>query len=78
MNTIRGIKNKDFDVNRKPRNEYAQSVSKPTRSNQRKMKWVTRRICLFHGERFHWKQRCRRCRRLITFQIPTSSLGSRA
>lgn len=30
--------------------------------------WKTSRFCLRHGEEFCWKNRCRRCRHLITFQ----------
>lgn len=33
------------------------------------IKWKTRRVCLLHGEGFRWKNRCRRCRHLIAFQV---------
>ena len=36
---------------------------------EKNIKWKTRRLCLLHGERFRWKNRCRRCRHLITFQV---------
>jgi hypothetical protein len=34
--------------------------------------WKTRRLCLLHGERFLWKNRCRHCNYLIAFQARLS------
>jgi len=33
----------------------------------RKRPWHTRVLCLRHGERFRWKNRCARCHYLIRF-----------
>jgi len=33
------------------------------------VEWKTRSLCLRHGQRFHWKDRCPRCRYLIRFQV---------
>jgi len=77
MKNINDIEDKAF-LNGKQTNGSTQSVSYPplfidARGKEGKVeeniKWKTRRLCLLHGERFQWKNRCRRCRHLITFQV---------
>jgi len=77
MKSIEEIGNKAF-LNGKQPNGSTGSVSSPplfigTRGREEtveeKVKWKTRRVCLRYGERFQWKNRCGRCRYLITFQV---------
>ena len=77
MKNMQKIGNKAFQ-NGKQTNGSTQGVSSPTlfidargKENriEKNIKWKTRRHCLLHGERFRWKNRCRRCRHLITFQV---------
>jgi len=77
MSNVDEIGNKAFPNERQP-NGSTRSVSRSSLSNdargkegkiEENTKWKTRRLCLLHGERFRWKNRCRRCRHLITFQV---------
>ena len=77
MNNMQKIENKAFQ-NGKQINGSTQGVSYlplfiDARGKKGKIeeniKWKTRRTCLLHGERFRWKNRCRHCRHLITFQV---------
>ena len=75
---IQNIENMAFHSDGKPITGSTQSVSYSSlfidaRGEENRIKetakWITRRICLFHGESFHWKDRCRHCRYLISFQV---------
>lgn len=77
MKNMNNIENKAFSSG-KPETGNKKRVSYPplsigARGKENRIKktakWTTRRICLFHGEDFHWKGRCRRCRHLISFQM---------
>jgi len=77
MRNISEIENKAFLLGKQP-DGSTNSVSCPplfidARGKEDKIdenvEWKTRRVCLRHGEKFWWKNRCRRCHYLITFQV---------
>ena len=77
MKNMKEIENKAFPKGEQT-NGNTPSVPRPplfidARGKENKIKknikWKTRRHCLLHGERFRWKNRCRRCRYLISFQV---------
>jgi hypothetical protein len=77
METSRKSKNKAFLESEEPHNRNTVCVSihplfigareKESRIDG-KMRWQTRTLCLHHGEKFQWKNRCARCHYLIRFQ----------
>jgi len=76
MKSMNNTKNKAF-LNGRQQNGSTMSVSGSplfidARGKENRIretaKWITRKICLLHGESFHWKGRCKRCRHLISFQ----------
>jgi hypothetical protein len=78
MKSIQKMENKAFHLDGEPLAGSTESVSytplfvdtrgKENR-NEEKVTWKMHSLCLRHGERFHWKNRCARCHYLIRFQM---------
>lgn len=77
MRNMQKIENKAFRLEGKPLAGSTKSVSYTplfvdTRGYENrieeKVTWKMRSLCLRHGDRFHWKNRCGSCHYLIRFQ----------
>jgi hypothetical protein len=77
MKSIQKTENKAFHLEGEPRAGSTQGVSYTPlfvdtrgkeKGNEEKVTWKMHSICLLHGERFHWKNSCSRCRYRIRFQ----------
>jgi hypothetical protein len=77
METSRKSESKAFKEIGKLRNRNTLCVSEhplfigareKENETEKKTPWQTRTLCLRHGEKFHWKNRCARCHYLIRFQ----------
>lgn len=77
MKNMRKLENKAFYSEGKPLFGSTQRVSITplffgARGKENEIEeqaiWKTHRICLRHGEKFQWKNRCARCHYLIRFQ----------
>jgi hypothetical protein len=77
MKNIQKMENKAFRLDGEPLGGSTKSVSYTplfidTRGKENRIEeeveWKTRSLCLRHGARFHWKNRCARCHYFIRFQ----------